>query len=77
MDNAITPGVGNLLPKYEVVLAARYEEEALIQQVLEASKADEDAAFPDHQQATAFTEMVVEHMASLPTPPPLPAHAPP
>jgi hypothetical protein len=49
MDNAAAPGVGNLPPEYEVVLAARYEEESLIQQVLEASKADEDAAFPDLQ----------------------------
>jgi hypothetical protein len=43
----------------------------------ETSKADEDRAFPDLQEALALTGMVVEHLASLLRPPPLPAHAPP
>jgi hypothetical protein len=43
---------------------------------LEASKADEDHAFPNLQEALALTGMVVEHLASLPTPPPLLLHAP-
>jgi hypothetical protein len=77
MDDAAAPGIGNLPPAYKVVLAAGYDEEALIQQVLEASKVGEDAAFPDLQEAIALTKMVAEHMASLPTPPLLPAHAPP
>jgi hypothetical protein len=38
---------GDLPPKYQAALAAGYDEDALLQQVSEASKADEDRAFPD------------------------------
>jgi hypothetical protein len=44
---------------------------------LEASEADEDTAFPGYDEAIALTGMVTEHIASLPPPPPLRAHAPP
>jgi hypothetical protein len=40
------------------MLAAEYDEDALMQQVLEASKADEDVAFPDLQYAMELTRMV-------------------
>jgi hypothetical protein len=43
---------------------------------LEASKIDEDARFPDPQEALILTGMVAQHMASLPPPPPLLPHAP-
>jgi hypothetical protein len=48
-----------------------------LQQVLEASKVDEDQSFPDLQEAPALTGMVAEHLDSLPRPLPLPVHAPP
>jgi hypothetical protein len=67
----------DLPPEYQVVLAAGYDEDTLLQQVLETSKADEDRAFPDLQEVLALTGMVAEHLASLPSPPPLRAHAPP
>jgi hypothetical protein len=38
---------GDLPPKYQAVLAAGYDEDALLQQVGEASKADKDRAFPN------------------------------
>jgi hypothetical protein len=47
MEDAAPPGVGDLPPEYQEVLAAGYDEDALLQQVLEASKADEDRVFPD------------------------------
>jgi hypothetical protein len=43
---------------------------------LEASKADEDVAFPGYDEAIALTGMVAEHIASLPPPPLLLPHAP-
>jgi hypothetical protein len=52
-----------------------YDEEALLQQVLEASKADEDEAYQNYNNDIALTGMVAEHLASLPPPPPLPPHA--
>jgi hypothetical protein len=42
---------------------------------LEASKADEDVRFEGYIDAIALTGMVVQDMASLPPPPPLPPHA--
>jgi hypothetical protein len=42
---------------------------------LEASRADEDARFPDLQEALTLTVMVAEHLASLPPSPLLPPHA--
>jgi hypothetical protein len=43
---------------------------------MEASKADEDKAYPGYSDAIALTGMVVEYLVSLPPPPPLPPHAP-
>jgi hypothetical protein len=76
MADATPPGAGNLPPQYQAVLADGYDEQALLQQVLEASKADEDHTLLDLQEALALTGMVAEHLASLPPPPPLPPHAP-
>jgi hypothetical protein len=39
-----------------------------LQQVLEASKTDEDATLPSLLEAITLTRMVVEHLASLPPP---------
>jgi hypothetical protein len=39
-------------------VAGGYDEEALLQQVLKASKADEDARFPDLQEALTLMGMV-------------------
>jgi hypothetical protein len=72
MEDIAPPGVGDLPSKYQAVVAAGYDEEALLQQVLEASKADED----ERQEALTLTGMVAWHLASLPPPPPLPPHAP-
>jgi hypothetical protein len=66
-DTAPPPGTGDLPLEYQVVIAAGYNEEALLQQVLEASKADEDTIFPGYSDAIALMGMV----ASLPPPPPL------
>jgi hypothetical protein len=51
-----------------------YDEEALLQQVLETSKADEDERFPDLQEALTLIGMVAQHLALLPPPRPLPPH---
>jgi hypothetical protein len=55
-------------------VAGGYEEEALLQQVLEASKAKEDEAYPGYNDAVALTGMVTEYLASLPPLPLLPPH---
>jgi hypothetical protein len=73
-DAAPPPGAGDLPPEYQAVVAAGYDEEALLQQVLEASKADEDKIFPGYSDAITLTGMVAEHLASLPPPPPLLPH---
>jgi hypothetical protein len=44
-DPTLPSGAGDLPPEYQAVVAGGYDEEALLQQVLEASKADEDARF--------------------------------
>jgi hypothetical protein len=51
------------------------DEEALLQQALEASKADEDEVCPGYSEAIKLTGLVATHLASLPPPPPLPPHA--
>jgi hypothetical protein len=70
MEDVVPPGAGDLPSEYQAVVAAGYDEEALLQQVLEASKADED------ERQEALTRMVARHLALLPPPPPLPPHAP-
>jgi hypothetical protein len=72
-DAAPPPSVGDLPPEYQAVVAGGYDEEALLQLVLEASKASEDARLEGY--INALTGMVAEHLASLPPPPPLPPHA--
>jgi hypothetical protein len=73
-DATLLPGTGDLPPEYQAVVAAGYVEEVLLQQVLEASKADEDKIFPGYNDAIALTGMVAEHLASLPPPPRLSPH---
>jgi hypothetical protein len=46
MEDTAPPGTDDLSPEYQAVLTTGYNEDALLQQVLEASKADEDRAFP-------------------------------
>jgi hypothetical protein len=76
MEDAAPPsGAGDLPPEYQAVVAGGYDEEALLQQVFEASKADEDACYEGYSDSIALTGMVARHMASLPPPPPLPPHA--
>jgi hypothetical protein len=60
-----------------LVPAGAYDEEALLLQALEASKADEDKVCPGYSEAIKLTGMVTNHLASLPPPPPLPPHEPP
>jgi hypothetical protein len=74
-DAALPPGAGDLPPEYQAFVAAGYDKKALLQQVLEASKADEDARFKGYIDAISLTGMVAEHLASLTPPPPLPPHA--
>jgi hypothetical protein len=56
MEDAAQPGADDLLPEYQVVLATGYNEDALLQQVLEASKTDEDRTLPDLQEALPSVE---------------------
>jgi hypothetical protein len=70
----VPPGAGDLPPEYQALLAGGYDEEALFQQALEASKADEDEVCPGYSEAIKLTGLVANHMAALP-PPPLPPHA--
>jgi hypothetical protein len=49
MEDAASPGANDLPLEYQTVPAATYDKDALLQQVLEASKADEDGRFPDLQ----------------------------
>jgi hypothetical protein len=46
MEDAAQPATGDLPLEYQVVLDVGYDKEALLQQALEASKADEDVRFP-------------------------------
>jgi hypothetical protein len=71
MEHAAAQDVGDLPPEYHAVLAARYDGDAILQQVLEASKANEDRAFPNLHEAIVLTGMVAGHLASLPRSPPL------
>jgi hypothetical protein len=61
----LPPGAKDLPPEYQAVFAAGYDEDTLLQQVLEASKADEDKAFPGYDDTIALTGIVEEHMTSL------------
>jgi hypothetical protein len=74
-DAALPSGLGDLPPEYQAVVAAGYDEEALLQQALEASTADKDRIFPSYSDAITLTGMVAEHLASMPPPPPLQPHA--
>jgi hypothetical protein len=68
-------GAGYLPLEYHALVAGGYEEEALLLQALEASKADEDEVCPGYSEAIKLTGLVANHLASLPPPPPLPPHA--
>jgi hypothetical protein len=57
-DAAPPPGAEDLPQKYQAVVAAGYDEEVLLQQVLEASKANEDARFEGYSDAIALTGLV-------------------
>jgi hypothetical protein len=74
-DVAPPQSAGDLPLEYQALMAGGYDEEALLQSILEASKADEDKIFPGYSDAIALTSMVAEHLASMPPPPPLPPHA--
>jgi hypothetical protein len=76
MEAAVPLGIGDLPPEYQAVVAVGYDEEALLQQVLEASKVDEDKIIPGYSDIIALMGMVAEHLVLLPPPPPLPPHAP-
>jgi hypothetical protein len=67
-------------PKYQPVLAADYNEEAVLQQAMvtmAASKAEKEAKFRGLLHAMELTSMVTEHLASLPPPSSLPAYVSP
>jgi hypothetical protein len=69
----VTPGAGYLPPAYQALMAGGYDEEALLLQALEASKADEDMVCPGYTEAIKLTGLVANHLASMPSP--LPPHA--
>jgi hypothetical protein len=73
----VLPGAGYLPPEYQALMAGGYDEEALLLQALEASKADEEKVCPGYSEAIKLTGFVATHLASLPPPPPppLPPHA--
>jgi hypothetical protein len=71
----VPPGAVDLPSEYQAVVAACYDGEALLQQVLEASKANEDKIFPSYSDAITLMGMVAEHLVSLPPPPPLLSYA--
>jgi hypothetical protein len=71
----VPPGAGDMPPEYQALVAGGYDKEALFQQALEASKADEDEVCPGYSEAIKLTGLVATHLASLPQPPPLPPHA--
>jgi hypothetical protein len=72
----VPPGAGDLPPKYQALVAGGYNEEALFQQTLEASKADEDEVCPGYSEAIKLKGLVANHLALVPPPPsPLPPHA--
>jgi hypothetical protein len=62
----VPQGAGDLPPEYQELMAGVYDEEALLQQVLEASKADVDEAYPGYSNAISLMGMVADHLASLP-----------
>jgi hypothetical protein len=61
-------GAGHLPLAYRAVLASGNDDEALLQKVLEESKADEDAVFPILHYAMDLKGLVAEHIASRPPP---------
>jgi hypothetical protein len=69
--------VSHLPPEYQSVLAIDCDKEALLQQALDASKTEDEAAFPDLPYAMRLMRMVAKLLASLPPPPLLPVYAPP
>jgi hypothetical protein len=74
MVAAVPPGVYDLPLEYQAVIAVGYDEDALIQQLLDVSKAIEDKIIPGYNTTIPLTGMVTEHLASLPPPPPLLPH---
>jgi hypothetical protein len=66
----VPPGAGDLPQEYQALVAGGYDEEALLQQALEASKADKDVVCPGYSEAIKLTGMVATHLP----PPPLPPH---
>jgi hypothetical protein len=71
----VPPGAGDLPQEYQALVAGGYDEKALLQQALEASKAEKDVVCPGYSEAIKLTGLVATHLASLPPPPPLPPHA--
>jgi hypothetical protein len=71
----VPSGADDLPPEYHALVVGDYNEEALFQQALEASKADEDAVYPGYSESIKLTGLMANHLASLPPPPPLPPHA--
>jgi hypothetical protein len=65
--------------KLEAVLPKNYDEDASTTTAMAASLEDEEArwSLPGLEDVIQLWQMVVEHVASLPSPPSLPPHAPP
>jgi hypothetical protein len=67
-DNTTVAGACHLPPAYRTVLASGNDDEAVLQKVLEESKADEDVVFPVLHYAMDLKGLVPEHIASRPPP---------
>jgi hypothetical protein len=71
----VPPGVEYVPPEYQALVADGYDEETILLQAMEASKADEDEVCPGYNEAIKLTGLVANHLASLPPPSPHPPHA--
>jgi hypothetical protein len=57
----VPPGAGDLPEEYQALVAGGYDEESLLQQALEASKADEDEVCPGYNEVIKLTGLVATH----------------
>jgi hypothetical protein len=66
----VPSGAEDLPPEYHALVVGGYNEEALFQQALEESRADEDEVYHGYIEAIKLTGLMANHLASLPPPPP-------
>jgi hypothetical protein len=64
--------------KLDDIIPEDYDEETAIAAAMELSRAEEEAkwSWPGLEDIVRISAMVAEHVANLPSPPPLPPHVP-